>query len=70
MPCVLQREELHKRVRELMSEMQGLKSEKAAWTRDANRASMLEQARPPSPFSPSPPPRPPPPPSAPLPVLA
>lgn len=48
-PCVEQREELHKRVRELMSEIQGLKAEKAAWTRDANRASMLEQARSPIP---------------------
>ena len=43
-PCE-QREELHKRVRDLMSEMQSLKSEKTAWQRDANRASMLEQAR-------------------------
>ena len=41
-------------MRELMSEMQGLKSEKAAWTRDANRASMLEQA-PPHTLSPPPP---------------
>ena len=40
-----QRAELNLRVRELLSELRELKAEKAAWSRDANRASMLERAR-------------------------